>query len=41
MSIGIFFDEESDRSMEISSTWMGKAADGASLGKESGWFWAC
>ena len=33
-----FLDEELVRRMKILSTEMGKAADGANLGEESGWF---
>ena len=33
-----FLDEELVRRMKIPSTEMGKAADGANLGEESGWF---
>lgn len=36
--IFFFFYEELVRRMKMPSTEMGKAADGANLGEESGWF---
>ena len=39
--IFFFLNEELVKRMKIPSTEMGKAADGADLGGESGWFGTC
>lgn len=36
--IPTFFDEDSERRMEMPSAQKGKAEDGAGLGEESDWF---